>query len=260
MSAVLADLLRRACAPGVPTEQRDQMLSGIKLSGADLGRADLSGANLSGVDLGRADLSGANLSGADLWGANLSGANLRRANLSGADLSGADLWGANLSGANLRRANLSGANLRRADLSGADLSGANLWGANLWDADLWRADLRDANLSGANLWGANLSGANLLTGGVASLGPTPSGDVVIFPTPGGWVMQVGCWRGSPDELRALIARDDGWPVAGGEEVARRRPWLEIALAHADLVMMSNPGLIGVLSAQWGSPDDRRAES
>ena len=35
---------------------------------------------------------------------------------------------------------------------------------------------------------------------------------------------------------------------------------EIALAHADLVMAENPGLIGVLSAQWGSPDDKRAES
>lgn len=179
MSAVLADLLRRACAPGVPTEQRDQMLSGIKLSGVDLRRADLSGANL----------------------------------------------------------------------RDANLSGANLWRAHLWGAHLRGADLRDANLSGADLWS-----------GVASLGPTPSGDVVIYPTPGGWVMQVGCWRGSPDGLRALIARDDGWPEARGEEVARRRPWLEIALAHADLVMVENPGLIGVLSAQWGSPDDRRAES
>ena len=220
MSAVLADLLRRACAPGVPTEQRDQMLSGIKLSGVDLRRA------------------------------NLSGANLRDANLSGANLRGANLWDANL-----RDANLSGANLRDANLRRADLRDANLSGANLRDADLWRADL-----SGANLWGANLSGANLLTGGVASLGPTPSGDVVIFPTPGGWRMQVGCWSGSPDGLRALIARDDGWPEARGEEVARRRPWLEIALAHADLVMAENPGLIGVLSAQWGSPDDKRAES
>ena len=239
MSAVLADLLRRACAPGVPTEQRDQMLSGIKLSGVDLGRADLSGANLSGANLRRADLSGADLSGANLWDADLWGADLGRADLRDANLRDANLSGANLSGANLRDANLSGANLRRADLSGANLSGANL--------------------RGANLWRANLSGADL-SGGVASLGPTPSGDVVIFPTPGGWVMQVGCWRGSPDGLRALIARDDGWPEARDEEVARRRPWLEIALAHADLVMAENPGLIGVLSAQWGSPDDKRAES
>ena len=94
---------------------------GTDRDGNKLYREDLiSGVNLSGADLREANLSGVDLSGVDLRGANLSGADLRGANLSGADLRGA----------NLRWANLNEANLREADLRGANLSGADLLGAN----------------------------------------------------------------------------------------------------------------------------------
>lgn len=36
--------------------------------------------------------------------------------------------------------------------------------------------------------------------------------------------------------------------------------LRIHVRLVSCVMAENPGLIGVLSAQWGSPDDKRAES
>ena len=192
-------------------------LVGVNLARADLHGVDLRWANLYQADLSRARLSGANLSGASLYEANLYGVDLTDARLSGADLLGADLYGANLRGANLRWANLLGA-----DLSGADLAGANLAGANL---------------SGADLAGANLRGANLFVArGLYLLGETPSGLVFLQAHPGRWLMKVGCWDGTPDELRDLIASDDGWPEAEGDEISRRRPYLEAVLAYAEVFM------------------------
>ena len=169
--------------------------------------------------------------GADLWGANLSGANL-----SGANLWGADLWDADLSGADLR---------------GADLRGAYLRGANLRDADLWGANLSGANLSGADLRGAYLRGANLPTNSaVRSLGETPSGWTAIYPTPTGWMMRVGCWVGTPANLAALIARDEGWPEATPEQIPERRPFLQNALALAEWHISQHDGVIDDLAARW----------
>ena len=169
--------------------------------------------------------------GADLWGANLSGANL-----SGANLWGADLWDADLSGADLR---------------GADLRGAYLRGANLRDADLWGANLSGANLSSADLRGAYLRGANLPTNSaVRSLGETPSGWTAIYPTPTGWMMRVGCWVGTPANLAALIARDEGWPEATPEQIPERRPFLQNALALAEWHISQHDGVIDDLAARW----------
>jgi len=78
----------------------------------------------------------------------------------------------------------------------------------------------------------------------------PSGEMVLFPTPEGWWLQVGCWRGTPDQLRSLIEGDDNWPEATGEEVARRRPYLEAALTLVDLHLEANPGVIESLSLKW----------
>jgi hypothetical protein len=110
------------------------VLTGVKLSRADLGSADLRLANLVGADLSSTKLQGtnflnANLKGADLMEANLKGADLRRANLEEADLNGA-----NLEGAVLRHANLKGARLWEANLEGADLSYAVLDNADLYSA------------------------------------------------------------------------------------------------------------------------------
>ena len=148
--------------------------------------------------------------------------------------------------ADLRDADLRDANLWGANLPYADLRDANLRGADLRDANLPYANLRDADLRDANLWGANLRSA-----GIIGLGETPSGGALIFPTCDGWTMQVGCWRGTPDELRALIAKDDGWPQAQGAEVARRRPYLAAILAHVDLITDEFAHLIPALAEKWG---------
>ena len=169
--------------------------------------------SLYGADLHRASLYGADLHGADLREADLREADLRRANLHGADLSGADLHRASLYGA---------------DLYGADLHGADLHGADLYGADLHGADLREADLSGANLHGANLHRA-----GILHIDGLPSGSATLIPEPDGWVLQIGCWRGTITELREMIARDDGWPEAVGAQIVERRPMLAALADMAD---------------------------
>lgn len=112
-----------------------------------------------------------------------------------------------------------GRSLHGADLHGADLRGANLRGA----------DLRWTALCGANLYGADLRGARVTEPCILSM-PTPSGRVTLVPSALVWELRVGCWAGTPDTLRTLIAGDD-WPEAKGAERDRRRP---ILTALADL--------------------------
>lgn len=153
---------------------------------------------------------------------------------------------------------LSGANLSGADLRDADLSDADLWRANLRDTDLRDAYLHGANLSGANLRGANLSGANLRSAnlrgifwGGLQITELPSGQLTLIPTSDGWQIQLGCWSGTPDQLRALIAQDNGWPEAEGDEIDRRRPYLEAALALCEVHMADHASVIDDLKKRWG---------
>ena len=151
-----------------------------------------------------------------------------------------DLRGAVLSSADLRSADLRSADLRYADLRGADLSDADLRGANLRHANIWDADLRSANLRGA-------SGASGVAMGVSGL---PSGSSILYPTPDGWQLVVGCWQGTPDTLRTMIASDDGWPEATGAECARRRPSLLALLALCEDHIARHPDIITDLAARW----------
>ena len=136
-----------------------------------------------------------------------------------ADLREADLRGANLYWADLRGANLSWANLRGANLYGADLRGANLYGANLSWARLYGANLHEADLRGASVSHPLLSC------------DTPSGRLTLVPLHDHWHLRIGCWTGTTDDLRTLIAGDD-WPEAKGAEQDKRRP---VLAAIADLV-------------------------
>ena len=196
----------------------------------------------------------ADLRWADLSEANLRGANLREADLSEADLRWADLRGADLSGANLR-----GADLRGADLRGANLSGANLSGADLRGADLSGANLRGADLRGADLSGADLSGASSRV--VLAVRGLPSGPVEFKPTPDGWRISIGCWREhTTDELRALIAKDTGWPEATGAHVTARRPMLAAVADLCDAWAADRADVLAEIVAKWATKTDAAAVS
>src|SRR5690606_19993807 len=97
------------------------------------------------------------------------------------------------------------------------------------------------NLRGADLWGAGETAMQLRG--------MPSGELVLFPTPEGWRLYVGCWEGAPEALRELVAGDN-WPEARGEEILKRRPYLEAALTLVDLHIANAPGVIQSLSVKW----------
>ena len=143
-----------------------------------------------------------------LWLAGKGGkrAILRGADLSGADLVGADLRGATLSGAILYDADLRNANLRHTDLSGA----------NLYDADLCGANLRGANLSYASL--DETTGLVWARSGPCGIGPR---DILgWWSTAEGLIIEAGCFRGSPAEMRARVAAGGwGWPAADRDRLA-----------------------------------------
>jgi len=181
------------------------------LAGTGGKRAILRYANLSYADLSGADLRYAILSYADLRHANLSYANLSYANLSYADLSDADLRDAILRYADLSYAILSDADLRYAILSYADLRHADLS-----DADLSDAILRDANLSYADLSGT--TGIVWARSGPCGHGPR---EILGWWTPAeGLVVEAGCFRGSPAEMRAQVAAGGwDWPAADHERLA-----------------------------------------
>ena len=166
------------------------------------------------------------------------------ANLTGANLTGADLRDANLRGADLQDANLRWANLRWADLTGANLTGANLTGADLRDANLCWANLTEINLRGADLrWAARAARILHLAG-------LPSGETIFIPTPTGWYLTVGCWEGNIEDFKNLIASDEGWPEARGDEVTRRRPLLQAVAALCEAHMRLHPKIIEELAEKW----------
>ena len=191
---------------------------------------DLRGADLSGLDLSGLDLPSADLADADLRRSNLNRANLRDAYLSGADLSSAYLIGADLRDADLTFAKACHADMRYTDLRGADLYDADLRSANLHGAHLLSVDLRYSNTTAANLTGLFLGGL-------------PSGNLVFIPTTEGWHLTIGCWSGTTDELREMIAKDEGWPEAEGEEITERRPMLEAMADACDAYANANPDAV-----------------
>lgn len=197
----------------------------------DLSDLDLSGLDLSGLDLSHANMSHADLCGTILTDTNLRYAYLAYANLRDAVLSRTNMIGVNLRGANLRGVVMSGANLTGAILVDVDLRGAYLDGAILTAVVLRSADMRDVKVCALFLDGL------------------PSGDLAFLPTPGGWCLTIGCWRGTTDELREMIAGDDDdWPEAEGEEVTKRRPMLEAAADMCDAYAAANPEALAEVKA------------
>ena len=150
-----------------------------------------------------------------------------------------DLSYENLRGLNLRAADLIGADLRYANLDCATLGRANLRGANLYGANLVRANLYDANLYGTRWDGIVIDGLYHYR-------------VLLAPTRDGWHLTIGCWSGTPDELRTLIAQDDGWPEAEGEEITLRRPLIDAALTVCDAHIAGRPHIINELKERWAA--------
>ena len=136
--------LTHAEARGADLRHAD--LRGADLTHADLEEAYLSESNLRGVNFAHAFLREVKLSGAELGEANLIEADLIRADLRHADLTGADLTGADLTRADLSSAILNKANLKNAVLDSAtlvetqlidaDLSGCNIYGISAWRLSL----------------------------------------------------------------------------------------------------------------------------
>ena len=241
-------------AQDVRAAVREAVAAKADLRGSDLRWSDLSGSDLSGSDLSGSDLSGSNLSGSDLRGSNLSGSNLR-----GSNLSGSDLRGSNLSGSNLRGSDLRGSDLRWSDLSGSDLSGSNLRGSDLRGSDLRGSDLRGSDLRWSDLSGSDLSGASSRV--VLAVRGLPSGPVEFKPTPDGWRISIGCWREhTTDELRALIAKDTGWPEATGAHVTARRPMLAAVADLCDAWAADRADVLAEIVAKWATKTDAAAVS
>ena len=202
-----------------------------------------------------ADLSGLNLSYMDLHDADFRDADLRDAKLHGVNLSGSDMTGAIMSRADLRHADMSDTklcyvNIRGAYLYRANMRDANFRGASLFQADLYRADLRDADLFSANLSRADLSYTILTGANVVGLflDGLPSGHLAFVPTPKGWQLTIGCWSGTTTELREMIAKDEDWPGAEGEEITERRPMLEAAADMCDSYANANPYAVADVKA------------
>lgn len=120
--------------------------------------------------------------------------------------------------------------------------------------DLRYADLRGANLYGADLYDADLRGARW---GGLEINHLPSGTLHLIPTHQGWHIQLGCWYGTPEQLRDLIAQDDGWPEAEGDEITRRRPYIHAALTLCDLHMQDHEDIIPTLAEKWTDKENNQ---
>lgn len=195
------------------------------------------------------DLRGVDLSGADLRNVDLSDADLQDADLRGAFLQNADLHGADLRYANLRDAYLRYTNLWRTDLRCADLRYANLRSAGLQSADLRDADLTGADLRGAHLNDAGLRGA---LGGVFEVTGLHPYQAVMVPTVNGWRLRIGCWEGTAEDLRDLIAQDDDWPEARGAQVTARRPLLNVLADMCDVHAANRKDDLDAVMKRWGA--------
>ena len=89
---------------------------------------------------------------------------------------------------------------------------------------------------------------------ILSVTGLPSGHAILTPTVSGWVLRVGCWTGTIDGLRTLIAQDDGWPEAEGDQIAVRRPMLAAIADMCEVWAADRQWALDAVIEKWGQSD------
>ena len=94
-----------------------------------------------------------------------------------------------------------------------------------------------------------VAGLEAISDGTLTIGSLlpQSGDLAFLPTPGGWHLTIGCWKGTTDTLREMIAGND-WPEAEGEQIIVRRPMLEAMAYVCDAYAAANPDALAEVKA------------
>ena len=160
-AAAAPDVDLRLELAGVVLNQ--SVLSGLKLNGAILERAQLVRTSLNQTELNRANLSNSTLVGSMFNSSKLNGANIWKS-----DLERVLFWNAEVENSNLRETNmrnafmfgtrLGNANMEQADLRGVHSKGTDFKGANLTHARLEGAFLIDTDFTATNLSGTKFVG------------------------------------------------------------------------------------------------------
>ncbi|CAB0943011.1 pentapeptide repeat-containing protein [Corynebacterium diphtheriae] len=63
-------------------------------------------------------------------------------------------------------------------------------------------------------------------------------------------MSIGCWDGTPEELKTLISKDEGG-IEAGDENHLPCSYLEAVFALCEAYMKDNAKIIDDLKAIWG---------
>ena len=105
-----------------------------------------------------------------------------------------------------------------------------------------------------NILNTGLHGANLRNNraGILTIDGAHPYRAELVPTPNGWVLTIGYWKGSTDELRELIAKYEDEDAHLGEGIGENRPILKAIADFCDAHIAHHAGLIDDLAKRWAS--------
>lgn len=221
--------------------------------------------SLRGMEFVDMDLSGIELTGRTLNGVKFLGCNLSNANFSNSSLYGSvEFDNVIASDAIFRRSAISArfidSSFTQADFSLSEFRysqsrGSLYYCANFHYAYFRRSVFTRGSMHGVNFTSATFYGYELFSGvrGIFSFDAGASGNAVMVPMPNGtWRLYVGCWSGTPAELRTLIA-GDSWPSGCNKaERDRRRPILSAIADLAEAQGEYHEYLLDSVVRKWGS--------
>lgn len=198
----------------------------------------------------------------------------REKDLSFLDLSNLDFSQANMKKANLHRTNLSSCIMKAVNLAEANMSQTYLPYTDLSESDMEKVNLSEAtvletNMSWAYFYGANLEGIRWYDNDLRGqhwdglvIDNLPTGRIILFPTPSGWIVTTMYWSGTLDEMRDLLEKDSEWPESLAveeepdlmtEEDEMRLPTaaqLEAVLALCDAFIEGRKDVVPKLRKYW----------